>query len=296
MQEPLVSIIVPAYNHESYVESCLASILSQDYSNFEVIVIDDGSSDETPEIISQYVQKDSRVTFIRNESNIGLTRTLNKAIREYAKGKYIIQLASDDLFCEGRIISQVNFMEQNPQYGMAYSNAYIIDNNGTVTGQLIPLEKTGWIFDELFLAKFNIPACTCIYKTKIFGAVGYYDEETIIEDSDIWYKISKKYQVGYINMFSAFYRRHETNSSKKHIAMYRATIQRLQKYKDEPNYQQAVKQTNIKGFFIISLVCKKEAIKLLPSVLPYVGSKFLWGGILNIIGLGFIIRKFAKIE
>ena len=296
MKTPLVSVIIPAYNHEKYIGECLDSILSQDYSNFEIIILDDGSKDKTPEVIKNYAAKDTRIIFIQNEQNIGLTQTLNKALKSYVKGEYVIQIASDDKFCENRIRKQVEYMETHPQYGMAYSRAFLIDENSKTIGETKINPKTGWIFEELFLARFNITAYTCIYRNEIFKEVGYYDEQALIEDSDIWYKITKIYQVGFIDIYSAFYRRHVNNMSKRYLDMYNDTIRRLEKYKLEPKYQVAVRQANIHGFFNISMVNKLEAIKLLPLVISEIKSKFLWAGLMNLVGLSFFIKKLGHIQ
>ena len=153
MQEPLVSIIVPSFNHEKYISECVRSIMSQTYSNFELIVIDDGSTDNSPQIIKQLAAELGFKYIL--QQNLGLTKTLNKVIKNHVNGKYIIQLASDDVMCQDRIVQQVNYMENNPHFAMSYSKALVIDSESNVLGPSIVVVKTGWVFNDLFLAKFN---------------------------------------------------------------------------------------------------------------------------------------------
>jgi alpha-1,3-rhamnosyltransferase len=294
MTNPLVSVIIPSYNHERYVEECLYSILLQDYSNFEVIIIDDGSKDNTALVIEGIAEKHGNVTFLKNELNLGLTATLNKALKHNVRGKYIIQIASDDKFFEGRIRKQVEFMERHPEFGMAYAKAYYMDENSTPLEEVKILKKSGWLFDDLFLAKFNMPAYTCIYKAEVFEEVGYYDEGAFIEDSEIWYKISKKYQIGFIDTYVAYYRRHNSNMSKRHLELYRDTFRRLEKYKDEPKYNLAVSEARKHWFFLLSFSCKKESLKLLPQVIINPFNKFFVGGILNHLGFDKIVRRYVR--
>lgn len=293
---PLVSVIVPSYNHSRYISECLQSILDQDYPNFELIIVDDASTDNSQEIISGFAGQDSRIAFVANEKNLGLTRTLNKALKHFAKGEYIIEIASDDIFCPDRIKSQVDFMEQHPEFGFAYSRAYQIDKNSKIIGEVSLAPRTGWIFDDLFLARFNIPASTCIYRSKVFEEVGYYNQEAMVEDSDIWYKITKKYQVGFLDIFTVYYRRHETNMSRKYVEMYYDSLQRLGRYKQEPMYKKAMRQAIVKGFFNVSLSNSKEAIKILPKAVAGFNTKFFWAGILNLLGMKFLVKKIAGIR
>lgn len=292
MQSPLVSVIIPCYNHEKYVGSCVESIVNQDYPNFELIVIDDGSKDKSPEIIKTLSEKYDFHFFL--QENIGLTATLNKALKAYAKGKYVIILASDDIMYPERISKQVEFMEKNPQFGISYSNALVINEDSEVVGQSKTDGKSGWLFKDLFLAKMNIPAYTCIYRYEALEKVGFYDEKAFIEDSDMYYKISRLYQIGYLNILAAYYRRHGGNMSKRFLELYADTFRRIEKYKDDPDYPEAVLQAKKRWFFLLSYKNKTQALKLFPSVIERPFNKFFIGGCINLLGLSFMTKKHFK--
>lgn len=115
---PLVTVLMPAFNAEKYVAEAIESVLEQTYQNFEFIIINDGSTDNTEKIIYRY--NDPRIVYIRNESNIRLVATLNKGIR-IARGKYIMRMDADDISVVDRMKLQVAFMEQYPEIGVCGS-------------------------------------------------------------------------------------------------------------------------------------------------------------------------------
>lgn len=111
MAEPLVSIILPVYNDEKFLNATLTSLFSQDYTNFEIIAVDDCSIDNSYNILSSY--KDNRLKLFRNEKNMGISKTTNKAF-SHASGKYIMQQDHDDISLSNRISLSVSFLESNP--------------------------------------------------------------------------------------------------------------------------------------------------------------------------------------
>lgn len=121
-----VSVIMPVYNAEKFLKEAIDSILVQTFSSFELLVIDDGSTDDSCKIILGY--KDSRIRFLRNEKNIGLIHTLNKGINE-SKGEYIARMDADDVSRADRMLKQVYFLESNPSYGMVGSWCSIINSS-----------------------------------------------------------------------------------------------------------------------------------------------------------------------
>ena len=102
-----LSILLPVYNGEIFLDQCIESMLNQTYDNFELLIIDDGSIDNSKNIINNY--NDSRITFIENKKNIGLTRTLNKGLK-LAQGDYIARIDQDDISIENRIFEQMNYL------------------------------------------------------------------------------------------------------------------------------------------------------------------------------------------
>ncbi len=141
--EPLVSILTPAYNHEKYVSVFLDSILAQTYTNFELIIVDDCSTDNTTSIIEQY--KDERIHFFRNDFNRGMNGNLNIAFSK-AKGKYIAILASDDFLEPQYLEGMLAFFEQHKDFAVVYPKIQKVDE----AGKLIPNQQDYKISGERF--------------------------------------------------------------------------------------------------------------------------------------------------
>ena len=114
MKNPLVSILMPVYNSEKYLREAIKSILNQTFTNFELIIINDGSTDNSLKIIKSF--KDNRIKIIKNKGNLGLIKTLNKGI-DLAQGKYIARMDADDIAMPKRLEKQIAFFNENPDYG-----------------------------------------------------------------------------------------------------------------------------------------------------------------------------------
>jgi glycosyltransferase involved in cell wall biosynthesis len=138
MNMSTVSILMTILNVESYVARAITSILDQAYSDFELIIIDDGSTDSTWPIVSGYAATDDRIVALRNEQNLGTSRALNKAL-ELASGEYITRQDGDDFSMPQRLAKQVDFLSRHPQVGAIGTSIYIIDSNSNVVAtQLLP--------------------------------------------------------------------------------------------------------------------------------------------------------------
>src|SRR5690606_13489679 len=117
----LISVVLPAYNAELYIKEAIDSVLAQTFTNFELIILNDGSTDKTEEIILSY--QDSRIVYVKNEHNLGLIGTLNKGMA-LAKGKYIARMDADDICFPERFEKQVAFLEKNKEYIICGTSAY----------------------------------------------------------------------------------------------------------------------------------------------------------------------------
>lgn len=132
MNTPLVSVIVPAYNHAPFVKETIKSIINQDYSNIELLILDDGSKDQTYQILNQLkpaCETRFHNVFMSTQNNAGIIKTLSKLV-EKCQGKYILDCASDDMLCPSCISEQVNIMERNSQIIQTLPDNYFIDAQG----------------------------------------------------------------------------------------------------------------------------------------------------------------------
>jgi glycosyltransferase involved in cell wall biosynthesis/carbonic anhydrase/acetyltransferase-like protein (isoleucine patch superfamily) len=234
--EFLVTIIIPSYNHEKYVEQSILSALNQTYKNIEIIIIDDGSSDATPEIIESIVSAYNGEKSLRlfRQENQGLTKTLNRAVN-LASGEFITFLASDDAYLPTRIQDTVSRLLEEPETTAAvYSDGLLIDDKGNRTAKfsskyLRPIGKD--TYKELLIANW-IPAMGVTYRKKALIDVGLFDEELKIEDYDLLIKLSQKYHIAYINKPLFLYRIHGLNFT-KNKSEFTDSISKIQKkYKD----------------------------------------------------------------
>jgi glycosyltransferase involved in cell wall biosynthesis len=280
MDNPLVSVIVPCYNHEKYVEECILSIVHQTYSNIELIVIDDGSKDSSPEILKK-LQEQYGFT-LECQQNMGLSRTLNKAAVKYGHGKYISYLASDDYWAKDKIEQEVAFMESHPEIGLVYGKAYIISKSGNIV-EPPPLDArpAGKVtFEELFVRN-RITALTTLFRRDVFDEVGRFNENTPIEDWDLWLRIAAKYPVYFMDSYMGYYREHMTNSSGNSMKMITAIDQILDSWKDKvPSglYKKSRRNASLNALRILSRNHKKEARKYLTfDVASFFDKRFYMG-------------------
>lgn len=237
---PLVSVIIPAYNHEQYIEEALRSVISQSYNNIELIVINDGSTDGTAGIIEEFVRNnsDKNIQFV-NKLNEGVCKTLNKGLT-MSTGDYVAFLASDDFWSKDRIETQLEFMENNVNIGLVFSDAWLISFNtrsdfkwSDYKPGIIDYFKNGIQNTDMYtllLTQPIVPALTVLIRKQVLLDVGYFDEKLVYEDFDMWLRIADKYPVGYINKPLAFYRIHGTNISNDTKHMIRGMFQTLRKH------------------------------------------------------------------
>jgi len=130
---PFVSVFTPNYNNSKYLSETIESILNQEYSNFEYIIIDDYSTDQSWELIKNYAKKDSRIKCFRNGRNLGIVKTRNKGFKyRSSKSKYYAIIDSDDISLSDRLKIQVDFLEKNQDYGLVGSNALIINEESKI--------------------------------------------------------------------------------------------------------------------------------------------------------------------
>lgn len=188
--EPLVSVIMSAYNAEAFLEEAVKSILNQTYKKIEFIIINDGSTDCTTEILGKYEKIDNRIKIIDNDGNKGLIYSLNKGI-EYSKGKYIVRMDADDISRINRIEKQVDLMESNEDIAISGSNISMFMENKKYLKRIVNAPKSN---DEikansLFETSFFHP--TVIIKREIFldKKFRYNENDKYAEDYGLWNRI-----------------------------------------------------------------------------------------------------------
>jgi hypothetical protein len=181
----LVSIITPSYNSASFIKESINSVLSQTYENWEMIIVDDASKDNTTEIIEEYIKKDSRIKLIRLEKNSGPAIARNEAIKK-AKGRYIAFLDADDLWLPEKLDRQIIFMNKN-NLSFTYSSYLLMDEKSQMFGTFATKE---YITYKSMLKTCSVGCLTAIYDTKVLGK-RYMPNIAKRQDYGLWLQILK---------------------------------------------------------------------------------------------------------
>lgn len=249
---PLLSIIIPCYNHEHYVQDCIQSIINQDYKNIELIIIDDGSQDNSVEKIKamSVLCKNRFVRFeFRHRPNKGLCATLNEGLA-WCQGKYVSMIASDDIMLPHKSSVQINYLENNPDITSVSANIKFINHNNQIIGKT-NLPQKEYTFDETLIHN-HLLAPSQTHTLSAVLAVGGFDEGIMIEDWYLWLKLlDNQHRVVFLEDVLVQYRKHDDNMSSNLTKMFQAEHQILSLYKDKPTYQQArynLKRKEIKQY------------------------------------------------
>lgn len=235
-KRPLVSIIIPTYNHAQFLPDAVESVLSQTYSNWECIIVDDGSTDNTEEIVQNYLNRDTRIKYLSLTRNRGLSAARNVGIKE-SEGKYLVFLDADDYISPTKIEKEVKVLENHPEVGWVYEKSLIIDEKSKQVIQrlpemaLKPNEKPpeGRIFYKL-LGRNLMPVNAVMIEKKIVESVGLFDESLkSYEDWDLWLRVAVKYDIKFLNDTLAFVRFRPHSMQRDFITFYSNRIKVIRK-------------------------------------------------------------------
>ena len=220
MRAPKVSVCVPSYNHSEFLPAALDSILAQTFQDFEIVIVDDGSSDGSLEIAERYAADHPSVIRLfthPGHQNLGTSATVNVAF-EKLRGEYWMGLPSDDLLYPQKIERQVNFLDQNPQYGWVYSYADFIDKEGRPVKQMglfgADITKDHDPVDTL-IRRNLIPGMSAMMRYDVSAKVGLHDRDLIYSDWHYWIRMTAAAKVGFIAEPLIHYRLHGNNTSLK---------------------------------------------------------------------------------
>ena len=231
--KPIVSVIIPTYNRAHLIGRAIKSVLNQTYQDFEIIVVDDGSTDNTGEIIRGF--KDKRVKYIKKyKENKGSSVARNIGIK-VARGKYIALLDSDDEWLPEKLDKQIKVLQsESPEVGVVYSNLLYIDENGKNMSKFRNPKKEGYIYEDLLGKNYVGTDSTLLIRKECFNRVGLFDDLlNTQQDWDMWIRIAKYYRFALIKVPLVKYRLH-SNQISRNLELKIITANRiLVKYKDE---------------------------------------------------------------
>lgn len=218
VSSPKVSVFIASYNHALFLPDCLDSILAQTYKDFEIVVVDDGSTDGSLDILKDYqVRFPGKVNWYMHpdHENHGISATSNLAI-ERCRGEYLAWIGSDDAWYPEKLELQIAQLDENPAFGMVYCYADFIDREGRkipgrygvdITGDSNPVGQ--------MIYSCHPPAMTAVFRRKCLEDVGSFNESLVYSDWELFVRIFARWKVGFIAKSLAMYRIHDKNVSKK---------------------------------------------------------------------------------
>jgi glycosyltransferase involved in cell wall biosynthesis len=214
---PKVSIVIPAYNSLQFLPETIASVFQQTFKDFEVIVVNDGSSDATKDWVSQIT--DPRVKLI-NQENQGLSGARNTGIA-HASGDYIAFLDADDLWEPTKLEKQVICLDENPEIGLVYTWVALIDEHGKSKGRVFKNYAENDVWHQLIEHNIVESGSVAMVRRQCFETCGVFDRNlrSFVEDWDMWLRIASRYPFKVIAEPLVYYRQHSNSASKNWEAM-----------------------------------------------------------------------------
>ena len=207
-----ITILMSVYNDEIFLEEAIRSILIQTFSNFEFIIIDDGSKDKSLRIIKNF--KDKRISLLENNNNIGLSASLNKGMK-LSKGKYIARMDADDISLPERLEKQYNFMERNPNIGILGTGYHLINKSGEGMGTYIYPDNPVEIHWKLLTGPvFPHPTVMLRKKVLIENNLSYNEEYLATQDYELWCRMIHYTEGSNLPQALIKYRNHDQSKSK----------------------------------------------------------------------------------
>lgn len=274
LREPLVSVLLPSYNHEQYIQAAIESVYQQTYQNIELIVIDDGSTDNSVEILTQLQKKYGFVFF--QQENEGLIATLEK-LGELANGEYISLFSSDDLYHPNKIDTLVSYLENNRQFSMVYSKIALINSESESKLVVDEPYQEGDIFFKLLCGDFFINGLATLVRADVYSS--YTRMNSYIDDLQFWLALSRHNPIGFVNEVTAYYRIHNNHLSKDLIKMQKSEFDILMRYSGVKDFSIALNKWYLRWFRAFAPCYKVIAVQ-----------KFLMKVVLsrNLFSLSFI--------
>jgi len=209
---PLLTVFTPVFNLEKYIEETINSVLSQTFTDFEYIIIDDCSSDKTIEIIESF--NDPRIRIIQNKINQGISFNRNLAIEE-AKGKYIAMIDGDDLALPKRLEKQLVFLEKNPDYGIIGTEVININKRGKQLGNIIKYNIPDDEIPSRMLFNNYIATSSTMIRLSELAEIRFKKEFVVAEDYEVWIQLIRNCKIGHIRLPLTKYRIHDNSISIK---------------------------------------------------------------------------------
>ncbi len=188
---PRVTVLMSVYNSGRFLAGAVESILGQTLTDFEFVIVDDGSTDGSHEILERYAAANSRIVLLANEANIGLTRSLNRGL-EVARGRYLARQDADDISLPQRLAMQVEYLDRNLSTGLVCAGIEVMDQQGRTLARKIPPESDSRIKAELLIKNHVVWHTTVMVRLEEIRKAGGYDQSVrYAQDYDLWWRMGR---------------------------------------------------------------------------------------------------------
>lgn len=190
MSIPFITIILPAYNGANSIKKAINSVLAQSYTDWELLVINDDSSDNTEDIVLDFLERDNRIKYLKNEHNLGVQKTRNLAL-EIAQNEYVAEIDQDDEWLDkDKLKKQVEFLENNQDYVLVGTGVIVVNEEGIEIARYLMPETDVEIRAKILRANCFIHS-SVMYRTKKVKDIGGYTVEKMSEDHDLWLRLGR---------------------------------------------------------------------------------------------------------
>lgn len=293
---PKVSVLIPTYQHSRYIGEAILSVLAQSYTDYEIIVVDDASTDATPEILAEFGDK---IRAIRHERNKGLSAARNTGL-QHASGEFIAFLDADDVWALDKLEKQLPLFEGRERVGLVYSDMYFFDESGKLPGSAFeicpPVSGNGFV--EIFI-RSPIPMLTVVVRRAAFDEVGRFDEGlTAFEDNDMWLRISETWEVSYVNEALAGYRQSPNQMSREKERMLRNVVTMKEKaFSEHPSIRELNMDALDRGLYqhylklAFHYIGEGQRGKAAPVLLNYLRRRGITRRWLGALAAGFLPKR-----
>ncbi len=239
MSAPRVSVLIAAYNAAGFIEATLASVLAQTFADFEVLVVDDGSTDDTPAVVGRVTASDARVRLIVQE-NRGVSASRNRGVRE-SRGQLIAFLDHDDLWHPEKLAAQVAVLDAQPQTAVVSCYSALIDTDHRCLGWRFGGDANGDVYAEMLIWDVVSGGSVTLIRREALDAVGPFDESLMFrEDWDMWIRLARQHAFATVPRVLVGYTRSAASASRDYVRMADEGVRVLAKVRrEDPGFDDA---------------------------------------------------------
>jgi glycosyltransferase involved in cell wall biosynthesis len=228
-----VDVIIPAFNAAKYLPTAIESVISQTFGDWQILLVDDGSTDNTKEVVAPFLDRlGFRIRYI-HQNNRGLPAARNTAIRA-STSEFLALLDADDVWLPSRLEESLKVLVDRPQAGLAYGLTRTIDPEGRLYGTIWAGNSTnreGKIATHIYTRKVELPCPTITFRRQCIDEVGVFDEAmSATEDRDLWLRIAFRYEIAFVPKLLAYYRLSPNSMSADPQRMFQAQLHFINKH------------------------------------------------------------------